>query len=71
MIYYRNRKRIIYKHIGSARDIDELTALKLIAQDLINNSSFQLALFEETKFDNILHLDKSEFLGVYFSFSMN
>ncbi len=68
VIYYRNRKRIIYKHIGSARDIDELTALKLIAQDLINNSSFQLALFEETKFDNILHLDKSEFLGVYFSF---
>ena len=68
VVYYRNRKRIIFKHIGSAKSSQELETLKLVAQDLIKNSTSQISLFEETKFDNLLYLDRSEFLGVYCTF---
>lgn len=67
VIYFRNRKRVVYKHIGSARTSQELESLKIVAQDIIKNSSLQAYLFEETKFDNLLFLDKSDFLGVYFT----
>jgi transposase len=68
VIYYINRKRKIFKHIGSAKNDAELNSLKIIAQDVIDNSVFQTSLFEDTKLDNLLFIDKSEFLGVYFSF---
>jgi len=68
VIYYRNRKRVIFKHIGSANNNDELVSLKLVAQDLINNYTPEIPLFEKVKFDNLLFLDKCEFLGVYLTF---
>jgi hypothetical protein len=68
VVYYRNRKRIIFKHIGSAKSSQELESLKIVAQDLIKNFNPEIPLFEETKLDNLLYLDKTEFLGVYFTF---
>ena len=68
IVYYRNRKRVIYKHIGSAKTDKELDSLRAIAQDFIDNHIPSLPLFEEAKFDNLLYLDKSEFLGVYYTF---
>jgi hypothetical protein len=68
VIYYKNRRRVVFKHIGSARSNDELESLKLVAQDLINNFTPEIPLFEELKLDNLLLLDKSEFLGVYLTF---
>jgi hypothetical protein len=68
VIYYRNRKRVVFKHIGSAKNDDELESLKLVAQDLINNFTPEIPLFEEVKLDNLLLLDKAEFLGVYLTF---
>ncbi len=68
VVYYRNRKRVVFKHIGSANSIQELESLKLVAQDVINNFNPEIPLFEEAKLDNLLYLDKSEFLGVYFTF---
>lgn len=68
VVYYRNRKRIIFKHVGSAKNEDEIASLKIIARDIINNSSFQSSLFGDIKFDNLLYLDQSEFLGVYYTF---
>lgn len=68
VVYYRNRKRIVYKHIGSGKTDQENTELKLVAQDFIDNYSPALSLFGETKFNNLLYLDKSEFLGVYYTF---
>ena len=35
VVYYQNRKRVIYKHIGSAKTDKELESLKAVAQDLI------------------------------------
>ncbi|MCF8380571.1 MAG: IS1634 family transposase [Bacteroidales bacterium] len=68
VVYYRNRKRVVFKHIGSAKSIQELESLKLVAQDVISNFNPEIPLFEEAKLDNLLYLDKSEFLGVYFTF---
>lgn len=68
VVYYRNRKRVVFKHIGSARSDHELESLKLIAQDVIKNYSSEIPLFEEVKLDNLLYLDKCEFLGVYSTF---
>ena len=68
VIYYRNRKRVIYKHIGSAKTDEELESLKAVAQDLIDNRMPSLPFFQEPKFDNLLYLDRSDFLGVYYTF---
>jgi len=68
VIYYLNRKRIIFKHVGSAKSEEDLAILKTIAKDIIVNTSLQPSLFGEVKFDNLLYLDQSEFLGVYYTF---
>src|SRR5690606_15083153 len=68
VIYYLNRKRIIYKHIGSGRTEEELERLKIIAQDFIDNYTPTLPFKEETKFDNLLYLDKADFIGVYYTY---
>lgn len=41
-IYYYNRKRKIFKHIGSANSEAELSDLKKAALDLINNYNSSL-----------------------------
>lgn len=68
VVYYYNRKRVIFKHIGSAKTQEQLERLKLVAQDLIDNYIPPLPFFEPMRFDNLLFLDKSEFLGIYYLF---
>lgn len=67
VIYYVNRKRIIFKHIGSAKTESELDALQVTAQDFIDNYSPELPFKEETRFDNLLYLHKTQFIGVYYT----
>ncbi len=68
VVYYKNGKRFIFKHIGSASSSQELESLKLVAQDVIKNFNPEIPLFEDAKLDNLLYLDKTEFLGVYSTF---
>jgi transposase len=68
VVYYRNRKRVVFKHVGSASNSQDLESLKLVAQDVINNYNPEIPLFEEVKLNNLLYLDKTEFLGVYSTF---
>ena len=68
VIYYLNRKRVVFKHIGSAKSNSELEALTLIAIDFIDNYTPELPFSEETKFDNLLYLNKIQFIGVYYTF---
>ncbi len=68
VVYYKNGKRFIFKHIGSANSSQELESLKLVAQDVIKNFNPEIPLFEDAKLDNLLYLDKTEFLGVYSTF---
>ena len=68
VVYYKNGKRFIFKHIGSASSSNELESLKLVAKDIIKNFNPEIPLFEQAKLDNLLYMDKTEFLGVYSTF---
>ena len=68
VIYYLNRKRVIYKHISSAKTDSELDTMLEVAQDFIDNYAPTLPFEIETKFDNLLYLDKADFLGVYYTY---
>ncbi len=68
VVYYKNGKRIKFKHIGSASISNELESLKLVAKDDIKNFDSEIPFFEEAKLDNLLYLDKTEFLGLYSTF---
>jgi len=68
VIYYLNRKRVVYKHIGSGRTDEQVRELMVVAQDFIDNYSPGLPFDGETRPNNLLFLDKAEFLGVYYSF---
>lgn len=45
VIYYSNRKRVILKHIGSAKDERELEVLKLTAIEVVKDYTQQLSVF--------------------------
>jgi transposase len=68
IIYYRERKRLLFKHIGSAKSDQELNHLKEVAQDIINQHMPSLSLFDDNSYNNILYLNQSEFLGIYYTF---
>lgn len=68
IVYYANRKTKIFKHVGSAKSEEQLEELKLIASDLIQNISPILPLDQEPKFNNLLSIDRSEFIGIYYTF---
>lgn len=68
VIYYNNRKRVVYKHIGSAHSDEELAELKKVAQAFIDNHIPLLPGFKTTNSNNLLHLDKIVFLGIYHTF---
>lgn len=63
-----NRKRVIIRHIGTARNEQEKTYLLSLADDFINKASKQLSLFENAHSLSILNLNQAEFIGVYFTF---
>ncbi len=63
-----NRKRIIVRHIGTARTDQEKADLMILANDFIHKVSRQLLLFNERQSNTIFHIDKTEFKGVYYSF---
>ncbi|NLO70104.1 MAG: hypothetical protein GX102_04010 [Porphyromonadaceae bacterium] len=45
-----------------------MESLKLVAQDVIKNFNPEIPLFANAKLDNLLYLDKTEFLVVYSTF---
>jgi F0F1-type ATP synthase epsilon subunit len=63
-----NRKRVIVRHIGTAHNEQEQSDLLLLAQDFIKKASKQLHLFEDHQSNNILYINQTEFIGVYYTF---
>jgi hypothetical protein len=63
-----NRKRVIVRHIGTARNAQEKSDLLTLANDFIEKASKQLHLFQEQESGNILHINQTGFIGVYYSF---
>lgn len=63
-----NRKRIIVRHIGTARTEQELQDLIILANDFIEKIGKQLFLFNNEASNNIINIKQTEFLGVYYTF---
>lgn len=63
-----NRKRVIVRHIGTARNEQELSDLLVLANDFITKISKQLFLFEDQQAGNVLYVKQTEFIGVYYTF---
>jgi transposase len=63
-----NRKRVIVRHIGTARNEQEVSDLLVLANDFIKKLSKQLTLYEDSRSNNILYLNQTEFIGVYYTF---
>jgi hypothetical protein len=56
VIEYKNYSRKILKHIGSAKSESELSILLTHADEWVKSYLGQLALFDDAKPDNVLHL---------------
>lgn len=63
-----NRKRVIIRHIGTARNDEEKISLLILAKEFIEKISKQLCLYENDQSTNILNLAQTEFLGIYYTF---
>src|SRR5580704_2619062 len=63
-----NRKRIIVRHIGTARSKQEKFDLLVLAKDFIEKISKQLPLLEVENSSNLLYINQTEFIGVYYTF---
>ena len=63
-----NRKRVILRHIGTARSEQEKSDLIVLANDYIEKISKQLPLLEDENSGNLLYINQTEFIGVYYTF---
>jgi hypothetical protein len=71
VIYYKNRKRIVFKHIGSAKTEEEIKALRVIAEQTIQSYSNQLSIFEEDSLDKAIYTDQYECVGIQYNWIYN
>lgn len=67
VIYYRNRKRIILKHVGSGKTEEQLTELRLLAEEVIKSYSNQLSIFGGESPEMMFHKDHCECTGVEYN----
>jgi transposase len=63
-----NRKRVIVRHIGTARSDEEKIDLLSLANDFIEKASKQLILFDIEQSSSILNINQTKFIGVYYTF---
>lgn len=68
VVQYSGHRSIIHKHIGSATNEDELSALKKAAQNWISDHSPQLSIFPTPK-QKVLFIDRGECIGVTHHFA--
>jgi len=63
-----NRKRVIVRHIGTAKTDEEKSHLLDLADDFIKKVSKQFSMFEDVKTDGFLYLNQTEYIGIYYTF---
>lgn len=70
VVQYSNRKTIVHVHIGSTHDSKEVDSLKEAARQWIEQHNQQTRLFPSTEIEHssVLVLEKSQYLGVRYSF---
>ena len=69
VVRYHLRKRIIVKHIGSARSADKLAELHQTAHQWINTANQQQHLFDPPPKSTLVALDKLRNLGFRYAFA--
>ncbi|MDP3148573.1 MAG: IS1634 family transposase [Ignavibacteria bacterium] len=67
VIKYKNRKRVVVKHIGSAQTKEEITILRNNAADWIAEQTEQISLFA-TQEEHFISLEQYEYLGFQYTF---
>lgn len=68
VVRYKNGKRVIVQHIGSAHNDVELEELMLSAQEWIKDYSQQLSVFPDESPNKLLHLNHCTFIGVQYRY---
>lgn len=68
IVSYKNNKRIVLQHIGSAHTDETLNDLKILAEEWIKDYNHQLSIFPDENPNRILHLNHSAFIGVKYHF---
>lgn len=68
VVRYRDNKRFILQHFGSAHNNEELNELLLLAQEWIKNYSGQLSFFPDENPNRLLLVNHCSFLGVRYNF---
>jgi transposase len=68
VVHYRNNKRLILQHLGSAHSDQELNDLMLLAEEWIKNYSGQLSVFPDEDPNKLLHINHCTFLGIRYNF---
>jgi len=63
-----NRKRVVVRHIGTARNEQEQSGLLALANDFIEKISKQLFLYGREQSGNLLYINQTQFIGVYYTF---
>lgn len=66
VVRYKNNKRVILHHVGSAHSEAELEDLMLSAQEWIKDYSRQLSIFPDETPNKLLHLNHCTFIGVQY-----
>lgn len=65
---YEKNKRMVMKHIGSAHCETALNELLLLAEEWIKDYGLQLSIFPDENPNQLLHLNRSTFVGITYRF---
>lgn len=66
---YKNSKRVIIKHIGSATSDGQITALQEMARAFIIGHTKQAYLFEENKpNEELVQVSQCDYIGIYYNY---
>ena len=68
VVHYKNNKRVILQHIGSAHTEEALNDLVIIAEEWIKDYSKQLSIFPDENPNKLLLLNHCNFIGVKYHF---
>lgn len=68
VVQYKNSKRIVVQHIGSAHNDTELNELMLSAQEWIKDYAQQLSIFPDENPNKLLHLNHCTFIGIQYRY---
>ena len=68
VVRYQNNKRIVLRHIGSAKTEEALNDLMILAEEWIKDNTSQLSIFPGENPNNLLYLNHSTFIGIKYRF---